>query len=95
MAGKSDFTAEEWEEMQKGVAGAALLVSVSDRSFFDTFKEAGALGQHLARARQNSTSKLVRELADVRGTPFGLAASPGEIEGETLEALRSSGRRSR
>ena len=90
MAGKSDFTAEEWEEMQKGVAGAALLVSVSDRSFFDTFKEAGALGQHLARARQNSTSKLVRELADVRGTPFGLAASPGEIEGETLEALRSS-----
>ena len=37
MAGKSDFTEQEWEQLHKGVTGAGLLVSLSDRSFFDTF----------------------------------------------------------
>ena len=45
MAKKEDFTEQEWESLQKGVVGAGLLVSLSDRSFFDTFKEAGALGR--------------------------------------------------
>jgi hypothetical protein len=90
MAGKSDFTQEEWEAMQKGVTGAGLLMSVSDRGFLDSFKEAGALARHLVQARQNSTSELVRELAETRGTGFGLASSPAEVERETLEALRES-----
>ena len=90
MAGKSDFTEQEWESLQKGVLGAGLLVSLSDRSFFDTFKEAGALGKHIAAARQNKTSELVRELADVRGAGFGLTSSPDKVEHETLEALRSA-----
>ena len=38
MAGQADFTEEEWDALQKGAMGAGLLVSVSDRSFFDTFK---------------------------------------------------------
>lgn len=90
MAGKSDFTQEEWETMQKGVTGAGLLMSVSDRGFFDSFKEAGALARHLTEARQKSTSELIRELAETRGTGFGLTSSPAEVEGETLEALRKS-----
>jgi hypothetical protein len=90
MAKKSDFTEQEWEALQKGVVGAGLLVSLSDRSFFDTFKEAGALGKHVAGARQNSSSELVRELADVRGAGFGLTASPDKVERETLEALQSA-----
>ena len=90
MAGREDFTEQEWEAMQKGVTGAGLLVSLSDRGFFDTFKEAGALAKHLAGARQNSTSEVVRELAETRGTGFGIGSSPGEVESETLEALRSS-----
>jgi hypothetical protein len=88
MAGKTDFTEQEWEGLQKGVTGAGLLVSVADRSFFDTFKEAGALAKHLSEARSKSSSPLVRELAEVRGTGFGLTTSPQEVEGETLEALR-------
>ena len=88
MAGRSAFTEAEWEAMQKGVTGAGLLVSVSDRGFFDTFKEAGALAKHLASAR-NSPSEIVRELAQMRGTGFGVA-SPGEVERETLDALRTS-----
>jgi hypothetical protein len=90
MAGKADFTAQEWESLQQGVTGAGLLVSLSDRNFFDTFKEAGALGKHIARAQQSNSSQLVRELADIHGTGFGFTSSPGAVETETLAALRSA-----
>jgi hypothetical protein len=90
MAGKDDFTEQEWETMQKGVTGGALLVSVADRSFFDTFKEIGALRKYLNEAREKSSSELVRQLAEVRGTGFGLTDSPDEVEAETTEALRAS-----
>jgi hypothetical protein len=90
MAKKSDFTEQEWESLQKGVTGAGLLVSLSDRSFFDTFKEVGVLAKHVANAKEKHSSELVRELADVRGTGFGLTASPDEVERETLDALRSA-----
>ena len=90
MAGKTDFTEQEWETMQKGVTGAGMLVSVADRGFFDTFKEVGALAKHLSEARSKSSSPLVRELAEVRGTGFGLTTSPQEVEEETLEALRAA-----
>jgi hypothetical protein len=90
MAKKSDFTEQEWEALQKGVMGAGLLVSLSDRGFFDTFKEAGALGKHVASAKKDNSSELVRELADVRGTGFGLTSSPDKVERETIEALQSA-----
>jgi hypothetical protein len=90
MAGKADFTAEEWETLQKGVTGAAMLVSLADRGFFDTFKEVGALAKHLTEARTKSTSPLIKELAEVRGTGFGFTSSPQEVETETLQALRSA-----
>jgi hypothetical protein len=89
MAGKSDFTDQEWDALHKGVSGAGLLVSVSDRGFFDTFKEAGALAKHLTGAR-DSSSELVRELAQARGIGFGLASSPEKVEAETLDALSSA-----
>jgi hypothetical protein len=90
MAKKADFTEQEWEFLQKGVVGAGLLVSVSDRSFFDSFKEAGALAKHVAQAKQGSSSELVRELADLHGTGFGLTSSPDKVESETLTALQSA-----
>ena len=82
----------EIETLRKGATGAGLLVAVSDRGFFDTFKEAGALGKHLAAAKANAESPLVRRLAEGRGTGFGLTSSPDEVESETLEALRSAAR---
>src|SRR5688572_14161220 len=88
MPGRSDFTEQEWEALHKGVTGAGLLVTASDRSFFDTFKEAGALAKHLAGARQNASSAVVRELAQERGTGFG--SSPDELEQQTLESLRTA-----
>jgi len=90
VAKKADFTEQEWDSLQKGVVGAGLLVSLSDRSFFDTFKEAGALGKHVAQARKSSSSELVRELADVHGSGFGVTASPEKVESETLAALQSA-----
>jgi hypothetical protein len=90
MAKKSDFTEQEWETLQKGVVGAGLLVSLSDRGFFDTFKEAGALGKHVATAKQSASSELVREVANIHGTGFGLTSSPDKVEQETLTALQTA-----
>ena len=90
MATKDDFTEQEWEALHKGVTGAGLLVSTSDPGFFDTFKEAGALARHLAEARKNASSEVVRELAQTGGTGFGLGTSGTELEGETLAALRAA-----
>jgi len=84
------FDEAELETLRKGVRGAGLLVALSDRSFFDTFKEAGALGKHLAQAKQSNSSGLVRELADIHGTGFGLTSSPDTVEAETLAALQSA-----
>ena len=89
MAQKSDFTEQEWDQLRKGATGAGLLVSVSDRSFFDSFKEAGSLAKHLAGGRSGS-SELVRELSSERGMGFGAKSSPEAIESEALEALRSA-----
>ena len=90
MATKADFTEQEWTSLQKGVVGAGLLVSLSDRSFFDTFKEAGALGKHVAQAKSSNSSELIRELADLHGTGFGLTSSPDNVEAETVAALQSA-----
>ena len=48
---------------------------------------ASALAKSLAGQREQSSSQLVRELASVRGTGFGLSASPQEVESETLASL--------
>jgi hypothetical protein len=90
MAIKTDFTEQEWETLQKGVTGAGFWMTIADRSFFDTFKEAGALAKHLAQAKQSSESTLVRDLGDTKGTGFGWRSSPEEIEGETTAALGSA-----
>jgi hypothetical protein len=90
MATKADFTEPEWEAMQKGISGAGMLVAISDRGFFDTFKEANALAKHLAQAHAQSDSELVRELATVHGNPFGMTASPQEIEQKTVDSLHAA-----
>ena len=90
MATKEDFTEEEWKAMQKGVTGAGLLVSAGDRDFTDSFGEAGALAKYLAGQRETSESELVRELANVRSSGFGLTDSAQEVQAETLAALRDA-----
>jgi hypothetical protein len=90
MAGKADFTEEEWDALHKGVTGAGMLVSVGDRDFTDSFGEASALAHRLLEEHEQSESELVRELAGVGGTGFGFTLSAKKAEAETLEALRSA-----
>lgn len=86
----TELSDTEIETLHKGALGAGLLVSVSDRGFFDSFKEAGALAKHVAAAHEKSDSELVRRVAQGHGTGFGVTTPPAEIEAGTLAALRSS-----
>jgi hypothetical protein len=85
-----ELSEDEIETLRKGATGGGLLVALSDRSFFDTFKEAGAMGKHLAEAKKGSDSPLVQRIAQSRGSGFGLVTSPTEVERGTLEALSSA-----
>ncbi len=86
MAGKADFTEDEWKELQQGVTGAGMLVSTAHRDFTDSFGEASTIAKQLAAHRENE-SQLVRELSGTRGTGFGLVASPKEVVEGTIDAL--------
>src|SRR5215467_10269350 len=88
MATRADFSDEEWKAMQEGITGAGMFVAIVDRGFFDNFKEANALTKHLRSAHEHSESALIRELAAGHDRPFGMTASPEEIEQSTVEALQ-------
>ena len=84
------FSKSELETLHKGALGAGLLVAVSDRGFFDTFKEASVLAKHVAAARGNSESAVVKQVAAEHGMGFGVTTPPAQLESATLDALRSS-----
>jgi hypothetical protein len=90
MATRADFTDEEWNAMQEGLTGAGMFVALADRGFFDSFKEANALAHHLREAHQHSDSVLIRDLATGHDRPFGMSASPEEIERSTVAALEQA-----
>ena len=87
MGTRADFTDEEWQAMQEGIAGAGMFVAIVDRGFFDSFKEASALAHHLREAHEHSESVLVRDLATGHDRPFGMSASPEEVEQSTVATL--------
>jgi hypothetical protein len=90
MATRADFTDEEWKAMQEGIAGAGMFVALVDRGFFDSFKEANTLAHHLREAHEHSDSLLVRDLVAAHDRPFGMTASPEEIERSTVAALEQA-----
>ena len=90
MATKADFTDEEWKAMQEGITGAGMYVATVDRGFFDSFKEASALAHHLREAHEHNDSVLIRDLATGHEKPFGMTASPEEIEHGTTATLQQA-----
>jgi hypothetical protein len=87
MATRADFTDEEWKAMQEGITGAGMFVALVDRGFFDSFREANALAHHLREAHEKSESVLIRDLATGHDKPFGMTASPAEVEQSTAQTL--------
>jgi hypothetical protein len=92
MAGKADFTPDEWATMQRAIVGAPLLVAVSDGGTADLRLELHAIGEKLAEARAGHGSELVQGLADIAGAQTGFHGRMqlSEVEGPALEALRSA-----
>jgi hypothetical protein len=90
VATKADFTEAEWKAMQEGIAGAGMFVATVDRGFFDSFKEANALAQHLRDAHEHSDSVLIRDLATGHDRPFGMTSSPEQVEQSTVATLEQA-----
>jgi hypothetical protein len=90
MATKTDFSETEWKALEKGLVGAGMLVSISDRDFTDTFGEASAMAKYIAGQHVASPSALVREISNSPGRPFGLTASPDKVRNETMDALHAA-----
>jgi hypothetical protein len=87
MATKNDFTEAEWKALVKGLVGAGMLVSVSDRDLSDTFGEASAMAKFIAGQHVAAGNDLVRELTNRPGNPFGFTASPDKVRNETMQAI--------
>jgi hypothetical protein len=88
MATRADFTDAEWLALQRGATGSAMLVSLSDRDFTDTFGEVGAMSKYMAEQQVAAPSELIREIAKIKGTGFGLTTPPDKLRAETMEALK-------
>ena len=67
-----------------------MLVSLSDRDLSDSFGESTAMAKYLAGQVTAGASQLVREIAAVHGTGFGITTSPEKLRAETMAALKSS-----
>jgi len=92
MAGRADFTSEEWAVMQRAVVGAPLLVAVSDGGRWDLGQELHAIGEKLGEARAGHGSELVQDLADIGGAQTGFHGRmrASEVAGPALDALSAA-----
>jgi hypothetical protein len=87
MATKADFSGDEWKQLHLGVSGAGMLVSMADRDVSDSFGEATALAKYLAGQAVAAPTQLMREIAGVHSTGFGLFATPAKVHDETMAAI--------
>jgi hypothetical protein len=90
MATKADFSEAEWSALQKGLTGSAMLVSLADRDFTDTFGEVGAMTKFLQGQQLAGPSELIRELAKTHGTGFGVTTGPDKMRAETMASLQTA-----
>ena len=89
MATKADFSEAEWSALQKGLTGSAMLVSLADRDFTDTFGEVGAMTKYLQGQQVAGSTELIRELAKTHGTGFGVTTGPDRMRAETMASLQT------
>jgi hypothetical protein len=91
MATKTDFTAEEWKQIQRApfMAGLAV-VAASPSGPFGVVKELFAVGKMLGEVKTQGTSNdLIKALvADIEAGAKDLSA-PAELKGKTPEQVKS------
>jgi len=89
VASKNDFTEEQWHVLQWAISNSITFVSMSDRGFWDTFKEASGVAKVIAAARAESDNQLVRDLAsDLKaGRDKEAMANPADVAGGVTERL--------
>src|SRR6266478_566033 len=91
MATKADFTADEWNQIQRApfMAGLAV-VAASPSGPFGVVKELFAVGKMLGEVKSQETSNdLIKALvADIEAGAKDLSA-PAELKGKTPEQVKS------
>ncbi|HXL08995.1 MAG TPA: hypothetical protein VN966_02125 [Candidatus Bathyarchaeia archaeon] len=91
MATKADFTADEWNQIQRApfMAGLAV-VAASPSGPFGVVKELFAVGKMLGEVKSQGTSNdLIKALvADIEAGAKDLSA-PAELKGKTPEQVKS------
>lgn len=89
VANKGVFSEGEWQVLQWSVSDAMAFVSMSDRGFWDTFKEASGAAKVVATAKTSSDNELVRDLAsDLKiGRDKEATANPADLAGGVTERI--------
>ncbi|HZD68584.1 MAG TPA: hypothetical protein VFA45_06610 [Actinomycetes bacterium] len=91
MAGRADFTAEEWTDLGSALISAAELVSFVDGGRSGMAREMSRVRRALSDASKRHPSQLVRELAIEPGrSVIDTHLSPGEAEEPVLRVLRAA-----
>jgi hypothetical protein len=91
VAGRADFTAEEWADLGSAMISAPELVSFRDGGRSGMAREMSRVRKALDDARDKHPSQLVRELAGEPGrSVIDAQMSPGEAEEPVLLVLRAA-----
>jgi hypothetical protein len=92
MAGRDDFTPDEWVTMRRAVTSAGYVVARAEGGGSDMLSEVLAITQRLSSAGRNHPNQLVRELAAMAHVQSGMRPElkPREYEAESLTAIRTA-----
>lgn len=89
---KALFSDDEWHVLQWAVTDTMAYVSMADSGFWDTFKEATAAAKFMARAKSDSSSPLVHDLAgDVKvGRDKQVTHDRADMAGEVVARVKEA-----
>ena len=92
MTSKAMFTDDEWHTLQWAVTDTMAYVSMADSGFWDTFKEATAAAKFMAKAKSDSGSPLVHDLAgDIKiGRDKAVTHDMADMAGEVAARVRQA-----
>lgn len=92
MTSRALFTDDEWHILQWAVTDTMTYVSMADPGFWDTFREATAAAKFMAKAKSDSGSPLVHDLAsDIKmGHDKQVAHDRADVAGEVVTRVKEA-----